>query len=117
MSKTIIEKLDELISTAEKWVIVDSEGKEHDLSEGVMGTAKKVDPKQEIYELLGVNPKYITFDSLISLDTTFKTLLEMVYFDASYSVKKKFEKYAETGEIEVIERKKRGPNKKKDKAE
>ena len=109
----MLNKINELLESGEKWVIIDSEGNQHELSAGVAGTPQKIDPKDDIYKLLGINPNYITFENLLTLDATFKNIIGLVYTDASYSVKKKFEEFAETGEIKVKERKKRGPNKPK----
>ena len=110
----MLNKINELLSTSEKWVIIDNEGIQHELSEGIAGIPQKLDPTDEIYELLGINPKYITFENLLFLDSTFDSILGMLYTDASYSVKKKFEDYLGTGEVkEKKERKKRGPNKPK----
>ncbi len=67
-------------------------------------------------ELFGINPKYITFENLRSLDSVFKSTIELVYDRASYSVQKKYNDYLENGSMEVKERKKRGPNKPKSEA-
>lgn len=114
MEKNLIETLSELLDSTEKWVIVDSEGKSHELSEGIAGTPIKINPQEEIYKVLGINPKYITFDNLRNLDNIFKSIIESLYYDASYSVQKKYKDYLETGEVEVKEKRKRGPNKKKE---
>ncbi len=113
MEKNLIEKISELLESSEKWVIIDSEGNIHDLDEGISGTPLKINPHEEIYKLLGINPKYITFESLKNLDNIFKSIIETLYFDASYSVQKKYKEFLETGSIEIKEKKKRGPNKKK----
>ena len=67
----MISKLTELLSSDEKWIIIDSDGGEHELSEGVTGTPKKIDPKSDIFELLHINPKYITFENLLKLHEVF----------------------------------------------
>lgn len=115
MDVKIIEKLGELLESSEKWVIVDSEGKSHELSAGIAGTPKKVNPKDEIYEMLNINPKYITFENLKALDSIFKTIIELVYYDASYSVQKKYKDFITNGDVEPKEKKKRGPKPKSEK--
>ena len=107
MEKNLIEKLGDLLESSEKWVIVDAEGNIHELSEGVAGTPKKMNPKEEIFELIGVNPKYITFENLRNLDTIFKDIIELLYYDASYSVQKKYKDFITTGEVVKKERKTR----------
>src|SRR5208283_1894332 len=107
----MIEKLNELLSTTEKWVIEDKDGGVHELSEGVAGKPKKIDPKSEIFDLLHINPKYITFENLQKLHLVFNDTIQVVYESASSSVCKKFDHYLDTGEVEVKEKRKRGPNK------
>ncbi len=114
MEKNLIETLSELLDSSEKWVIIDPDGIKHELSDGIAGTPVKINPQEEIYKVLGINPKYITFENLKSLDTIFKSIIESLYYDASYSVQKKYKDYLETGEVEVKEKRKRGPNKKKE---
>ena len=117
MEKNLIETISELLESDEKWVIVDHEGNIHELSEGISGTPLKINPQEEIYKLLGINPKYITFENLKNLDNIFKSVIETLYYDASYSVQKKYKDYLETGEVEIKEKRKRGPNKKKTETE
>lgn len=89
MEKNLIDTMNELLNSSDKWVIQDEKGNIHELNEGIAGIPVQINSVDELKKLLGLGER-ISSKNLIEIKAIFDKIIVVLKNNASYQTKVKF---------------------------